>query len=121
MPKEPGEKRKLKERLQAAEGLWDFRREIFSGVLMIVGLILAFFYHYVGGILVGLSFGVYFFEEIHGYFSQLVNVITEHGFFKTLMIIGIVIFFLITLPLFIIATAVGYGAMYLIRLVVKKE
>lgn len=106
---------------QAWEPFWDHRIEIFSGLLLIVGLILSFFYLRIGGALVGLAFGICFFEEMHNYFIQLRDVYIAHGVFKTLILIGTVIFFLIAVPFFIIASAVGYGAMYLINWLAKKE
>lgn len=95
--------------------LWEYRIEILAGLLMIVGIILTFtgFFHSGGG-LVGLGVGLCFYKEIHGYFVQLKDIYVEQGIFKTLMLIGMVIYFLITIPAFIIGVAIGFGAMYLI-------
>lgn len=96
--------------------LWRHRIELLSGALMLVGIILTFsFFPNIGGALVGLGFGLCFYKEIHGYFVQLREIYVEQGVFKTLMLIGTVVFLLITVPAFIIATAIGYGAMYLIQ------
>jgi len=100
--------------------IWDYRIEIFSGALVLVGLILAFFYIHIGGALVGLGFGICFFEEMHNYFIQLRDIYTEHGVFKSLILIGTVIYFLIAVPIFVITSAVGYGAMYIINWLMKK-
>ncbi|MCH9626848.1 MAG: hypothetical protein S4CHLAM2_04790 [Chlamydiales bacterium] len=102
------------------EAVWGLRVEIFAGVLLLVGLILSFFYFRIGGALVGLGFGICFFEEMHQYFIQLRDIYVEHGLFRSVMLVGVVIYFLITIPSFVVAAAVGYGAMYLIRWIVKK-
>lgn len=95
--------------------LWDYRIEIFSGALLLAGIIVAFFSFHFGGVLVGLGFGICFFEEMHQYFIQLRDLFSDHGIFKTLMIVGVIIYFLIAIPAFVVASAVGYGAMYIIR------
>jgi len=122
MADEPEKKRSFFRKIKEDGGvlLWDFRIEIFSGILLLVGLILAFFYIHMGGALVGLGFGICFFEEMHNYFIQLRDIYTEHGIFKTLILIGTIIYFLIAIPIFVIASAVGYGAMYIIHWISKK-
>ncbi len=102
------------------ETIWEWRVEIFAGVLLLVGLVLSFFYFRIGGALVGLGFGICFFEEMHQYFIQLRDIYIEHGVFRSVMLVGVVVYFLIAVPSFIVAAAVGYGAMYLIRWIVKK-
>lgn len=116
------EKNTFKQKIKEHEGfkkcvdfLWDFRIEIFSGALVLAGIILAFFYIHIGGMLVGLGVGICFFEEIYSYFLQLRNLYTQQGLFKTLIFIGTILYFLISIPAFIIATGVGFGAMFLIR------
>src|SRR5262249_35199333 len=94
--------------------------EIISGLLMLVGIILSFFYLQLGGALVGLGFGVCFFEEIHTYLRQLRELYVEQGIFKSLMLVATILYFLISIPAFIIAVAIGFGAVYLIRFVTKK-
>ncbi|MCC5831954.1 MAG: hypothetical protein JJU12_02805 [Chlamydiales bacterium] len=102
------------------EPFWSHRIEILSGTLLIVGLVLSFFYLRLGGALVGLGFGVCFYEEMHNYFIQLRDLYIANGVFKTLILIGTVVFFLIAIPIFIIACAVGYGALYLIDRIAKR-
>lgn len=98
----------------------DRRVEFVSGALMLVGIILSFFYIHMGGILVGLAFGLCFFEELLAYFLQFGGRYSEQGLFKTLMSIGTVIFFLFAIPTFILAAAVGFGIMYFLRVFLKK-
>lgn len=98
----------------------DRRVEFVSGALMFVGVILSFFYMDIGGLLVGLGFGLCFFEDILSFFLQLKGRLTETGLFKTLISVGVVIFFLIAIPLFILGVAIGFGIMYLLRIFLKK-
>jgi len=99
---------------------WQKRIEFLSGALMLIGIILSFFYTHIGGAFVGLAVGICFFEEIHGYFLRLRDSYSEQSLFKTVMSIGTILYFLIVIPAFIIATAIGFGAIYLIRLSLKK-
>jgi hypothetical protein len=100
---------------------WNRQIEFASGALMLVGIILSFFYVHIGGALVGLAFGMCFFEEIRSYFFQLGEFYIEQGLFKTLMLIATILYFLITIPAFIIATAIGFGVIYLIRWSLQKK
>ncbi len=100
--------------------IWNYRIEIFSGCLLLIGLILSFFYIHVGEALVGLGVGLCFYEEMHNYFVQVRELYVAHGLFKTLVLIGLIVFLLITIPLFVVAIAVGYGAMYLVTYLTSK-
>ncbi|MFZ0565750.1 MAG: hypothetical protein WAM28_06160 [Chlamydiales bacterium] len=104
-----------------ANYFWNIRFEVISGVLVLLGIILAFFYRRVGGVLVGVGFGICFFEELLNYFTSLRDFYSEKGLFKTLILIGVVVYFLIVLPSFIIAAAIGFAAMYLLRIVFKQS
>lgn len=108
------------EKKSAFEKVWEYRIEIFSGLLLIAGIILAFFYIHIGGVLVGLGVGLCFFEEMHSYFVQLRDFFLEHGIFKSLILIATIIYLLIAVPTFVLAAAVGYAAMYLVSLFAKK-
>ena len=88
--------------------------EFATGALMILGIIFAFFYMYIGGILVGLAIGFCLFDEIHNYFVQLRDCYSERGLFKTLMVIGVALYLLIIAPAFLISLAAGFGLMTLI-------
>lgn len=94
--------------------------EICSGILVFLGLILALFYIHLGAMLVGLGFGICFFQEIHHYFLQIRESYTRQSLFKILVGIAIVLFLLLCIPVFIIAAAIGFGVMYLIRTAFKK-
>lgn len=105
---------------KGADFFWNRRIEFISGALMLAGIILSFFYIHIGGALVGLAFGICFFNEIYTYFVQLRDLYTEQGLFKTIMSIATVLYFLISIPAFILAAAIGFAAMYLIRHLQKK-
>ena len=100
--------------------LEDHGIEVFSGILVFVGLVLAFFYTHLGGILVGLGMGICFYKEISNYFLHIRDYYTELGLVKTLIWVATLLYFLISIPAFIIATAIGVGVMHLIRWAFKK-
>jgi hypothetical protein len=115
--------KKIKEDERFQKGthfFWGHRIEFLAGLLMLAGIILSFFYIHIGGTLVGLGFGIGFFEEIFNFFHQIRNLYAEAGLFKTLMSIGTVLYLLITIPAFIIAAAIGFGIIFLVRRVVRK-
>lgn len=97
------------------------RLNVLTGALMLVGLILAFFYVQIGGLLVGLAVGLCFFKQLYNYFFSLEDRFTHRGLFMSLMSIGVVLYLLITVPAFVLATAVGFGIMYLVRITLKKS
>lgn len=99
---------------------WNRSLEILSGALMLVGIILSFFYPHTGGALAGLGFGICFFNEIQNYTFQFLDIYSEQGIFKTLMLLATILYFLISLPAFIIAAAIGFGAIFVLRLSFKK-
>lgn len=105
---------------KSLEAIWDYRVELASGILLLVGIILSFFTLRLGGVLVGLGFGICFFEEMHQYFVMLRDLFLEHGLFKSLILVGAILYFLMAIPSFIISAAVGYAAIYLIRYFSKK-
>lgn len=87
---------------------------------MLAGIILTIFYPHIGGTLVGLGFGICFFDEIYQAFVQLGDFYAEQGLFKTLMWVIALLYFLISIPAFIIAAFIGFGIIYLIRRSIKK-
>lgn len=116
----------LKEKLQSekvvksttyVKGHWI---EFVTGALMILGIIFAFFFMIVGGILVGLAAGFCFYDEIQNYFVQLRDYYSERGLFKTLMVIGVALYLLIIAPAFLISLAAGFGVMTLINWGMKR-
>jgi hypothetical protein len=94
---------------------WKWRFEFLAGVLMILGIILSFFYLHIGGALVGLATGIGFYDEIQSFLLQIKGFYSEHGVFKTLMCLGTILYFLISIPVFIIAVAVGFGLIFLFK------
>ncbi len=100
---------------QFFESIWERRLEYLTGALVLVGLIFAFFYPHFGGALVGFGAGLCFYEEMHSYFIQLRDFFVDRGLFKSVLLVGIVLYLLITVPIFVIATAIGYGLMFVIR------
>lgn len=94
--------------------LWEFRIEILSGILMLLGIILAFFFVHIGGALIGLAAGICFYKEIVRFFIALRHYYPREGIFKTVMVIAIGIFLILTLPAFIIALLIGFTVMMLI-------
>lgn len=95
--------------------------EALCGICVVLGIILGFFYVYIGGALVGLAAGLCFFKEIHTYIITLREYLTEEGIFKTLMFIGVALYLLLAIPSFIVAFAIGFGAITLLRWLAKKR
>jgi hypothetical protein len=116
MVKDPYKKQDLGTSLRRGSNFfWNRRIELLTGMLMLVGIILSFFYIHIGGLLVGLAVGICFFSEIRAFILISRDRYAEHGLFKVLMMIGTFIYFLIAIPTFIIFVAVGFAAVYLIR------
>ncbi len=106
---------------QAKEFIGNRWVEVGSGCLMVIGLILSFFYVWMGGILVGLAVGLCFYDGIRAYFVKLSDYYVAQGLFKTLMIIGMALYLLFIAPLFLISIVVGYGAAALCHWGIDKE
>lgn len=87
-----------------------------SGILMVVGIILSFFYIHVGGALVGLAVGMSFYDELQRYFFHARDYATIEGLFKTLMLVGLLLYLLLAATSFVIATVIGFVVMSLIHL-----
>lgn len=101
--------------------LWERRFLLFAGALMFLGIVFSFYYIHIGGFLVGLAVGLAFFDEIRIYVAELRELYLTHSLFKTLMLIGIAIYFLIAVPLFIFGAAIGFSVKYLIHWLEKKR
>ena len=124
-PEEKKEKKKFEiknEKVQQAKEFIGNRWvEIASGCLMVIGLILSFFYTWIGGILVGFAVGLCFYDGISAYFVKLNDYYMAQGLFKTLMFIGMALYLLLIAPLFLIAIVVGYGVAALCHWGLDKE
>jgi hypothetical protein len=88
--------------------------EIVAGTLVLVGIILAFFYLQIGGALVGAGFGLYFFDEIRLYFLKVRGFYSMDGLFRTLMLLGLLLYLLLAIPLFLLATLLATVLMTLV-------
>src|SRR5947209_6554151 len=66
--------------------------EVLCGILMLVGVILGFFYLQLGGLFVGLSFGLFFATEIQGYFVKARDYYTADGLIRTLLLLGVILY-----------------------------
>lgn len=90
--------------------------EVIAATLMILGIILAFFYIQMGGFLVGLAFGLFFSDEIQDYFLKAPGYYSLAGLFKSLMILGVILYLLISAWAFLIATVLGFVIMTLLQM-----
>lgn len=97
----------------------EYPYELVAGVLMFFGLVFSIFYMHLGGLLVGIAFGICFYDEIQNYFYKARTIYVAQGFFKTLMLIGTLVYFLITIPAFILGAALGFGILFLLRRTLK--
>ena len=109
---------KLRERTehnQFFEFAWDHALEIISAAAVLIGIVLTFFYIHVGAALVGLGIGLCFYQEICSILAHAGGYYTNLGLLKTLILIGMLLFFLIAIPSFIIILALVCAIMFLIR------
>lgn len=90
--------------------------EFIAAALMLLGIILAFFYLQIGGALVGFGFGLYFFEEIRNYFLKAKGAYSTEGLFRTLMLLGMLLYLLLAATAFVLATVVAVVIMTLAHL-----
>jgi hypothetical protein len=89
---------------------------LIAGVFMIVGIILSFFYLHLGGALVGLATGVGFFDELQRYFFHARDYAIAEGLFKTLLLVGVLLFLLLSATAFVIAVVISFVVMSMIHL-----
>lgn len=89
-------------------------REILAGILVLLGLILAFFYTHFGALCVGLGFAICFYPELHNFFLHNRDGLAREGLSKILVGLGTLLFLLLTIPAFICAVVIGFGVMWLI-------
>lgn len=89
---------------------------IIAGVLMILGIVLAFFYLQIGGALVGLAVGISFYDELQKYFLHAREYATVEGLFKTLMLVGLLLYLLLAATAFVIAGVIAFVVMSVIHL-----
>lgn len=92
-----------------------------AAILMVLGLIIAFFKVGTGGFLVGIAVGITFSKELYSYFFvNPVYAVEEQGLFKILMLIGALLYFLIAATFFVIGLLIGFGILALIYFLKKR-
>ncbi len=107
--------------VQKRPPLHHYWSELVAAILMIFGLILAFFHLYLGGALVGLATGIAFSAEFTVYIAALKLSRAKRGLFKTLMVLGVLLYLLLAAPSFVIGTAIGFAFMSLVRFYQKRR
>ena len=89
---------------------------LIAGVFMVLGIILSFFYLNFGGALVGLATGMGFFDELQRYFFHAREYAIAEGLFKTLLLVGLLLFLLLAATAFVIAVVIAFVIMSMIHL-----
>ena len=115
------EKKGLKEfirgmKIGAKGGMDQFlfhRLEIIFGFLMLAGVVLSFFFIHLGGAFVGLSLGLCFYRKILSWLSAVSDLYNTEGLFKTIMILSGILYLLISVPVFLVSSIVGFVTMAL--------
>lgn len=85
-------------------------RDVIGYVILIFGIILLFFYHIYGELLVGVVLGAYFSKEILHIINNYDLVVAREGYVRSLILGGVVLAF------FIVAPAIFLGAALTIAL-----
>lgn len=101
--KEPKEKDRL-------EGIYKYAqtnpRDMIAYVLMVFGIILLFFQHLYGGLIIGIVFGIYFSKEIGYLIRHYEDFIEEQGLVRSLILAGVLLAFFIAAPGIYIGAAI---------------
>lgn len=84
-------------------------KDMIAYILLVLGIILLFFQHLYGGILIGIVAGVYFSKEILSIIRNANDYIEEQGLARSLIIAGILLAFLISAPAIFIGAAIVVG------------
>lgn len=106
---------------RGVDWLWQNRFSLFCVVLMIIGLMFSLVHFHLGGILIGLSFGLAFKKEIYNLIFKIKGYYIREGIYKTLLIIGVCLYLFFALPVFWIATALGFLIIFLFLWLKDKE
>ncbi len=85
------------------------KEDMVSYVVLIIGIVFLFFWGWLGGILIGIVFGVYFAREIIDFFKGIHGFIEKEGIVRSLILLATAVAFFILNPAFFIAAAVGVG------------
>lgn len=78
-------------------------------VLMILGVVLVFPLPMYGGILVGIVAGLYFADDVVRWATSLNSIIEEQGMVRSVMLLGVVIAFFVSIPWIFIGGALAVG------------
>lgn len=82
-------------------------RDMIAYALLIIGILILFFEPIVGGLLVGLVFGIYFGNEVIAYLTHWKEGIHYQRVAKHIIIAGLAIAFFISAPAIFIGTAIA--------------
>ncbi|MGM0440225.1 MAG: hypothetical protein ACQEP8_03815 [Chlamydiota bacterium] len=92
------------------------KEETFAVAVILIGLIITTWLHTQTGLtLIGLVLGVYFFDEIIDIAKNLKPYYLTAGIFKAIILVGLFLALLISVPFLIIGTAVSVGAKFLLE------
>ncbi len=89
------------------EGLMKRGTDIAVLVLLLAGIIISFFNVQWGAILIGVVVGITFADQIIAFFRGIKSFVQRGGLKETIIIAGILIFFIIALPAGVIAALVA--------------
>lgn len=93
------------------QGFFDFimshKIESLAYVIIILGILLSFFERFLGGIVVGAVFGVYFAMEIQEAYLQFKDFLIHEGIFRGFIIFAMAFALLIAAPGIVIGTILG--------------
>lgn len=89
-------------------------KDTIAYILLLAGLLLMFYEPWYGGILVGLIFGLYYSRELLDWITHIEQFISDQGFVKSLILLGLLIGFLIAAPYIFIGVAFVLGLRYLL-------
>jgi hypothetical protein len=91
-----------------------YPKDVIAYVLMVFGIILLFFQHFYGGLIIGLVLGVYFSREIGMLIKHYDDFIEEQGLVRSLILGGTLLAFFITTPGVFIGAAIMVALRYVI-------
>jgi len=89
-------------------------RDVIVATILFFGVVIAFFHHLWGGLIIGVMGGTYFSDEIIQFFGNLVRQFEQQGMLRSLIILGIFVSFFILAPSIIIGGAVAMGIRHLL-------
>lgn len=120
--RDPDEKSFLHElrKHPALNVLWRRRLEWIAALFLLIGLLISFFHLSLGGLFVGVAAGLTFYGRLEHFCLHFRAHYLAYGLFKTVVFFGLILYFLITIPLFVIGMALSFGILALVRMAYKK-